>query len=194
MAGWMFVAAWAGATMAGAVANAQAAPTASQMFRLSAFGGMTGTFTDVLNGHNLGITAGADLTLRRHFGVTPSVEFRGAIPFVSGTIAGERWLAGGVKLERQFGPFHPYGDILVGRGAIYYQNGGLVEEPFRYISTTSMVYSPGVGVDLDVNHHLAMKADFQYQFWSTYPPLPGTLTPLVLTGGVVYRFDFNHRY
>lgn len=190
----MRVAGVAAALVPGSVALAQADPTATQTFRLSAFGGMTGTFTDVLNGHNLGITAGADLTFRRYFGLTPSVEGRGVFPVVSGTIADERWLAGGLKFEGRFGPLHPYGDVLVGRGSINYQHGGLVEGPYRYITTTSTVYSPGAGADLDLSHHWDLKGDLQYQFWSEYPPLPGVLTPIVVTGGVIYRFDFNRGY
>ena len=107
IARWMLVAGVATALVRGSVAVAQADPTATQTFRLSTFGGMTGTFTDVLNGHNLGITAGADLTFRRYFGLTPSVEVRGVFPVVSGTIADERWLAGGLKFEGRFGPLHP---------------------------------------------------------------------------------------
>ena len=135
----------AAALVPGAVSVAQADPTATQAFQLSAFGGMTGTYTDVLGGHNLGITAGAHLSFRRFFGLSPSVEVRGVLPVVSGTIADERWLAGGLRFERRFGPLHPYGDVLVGRGSIHYQHGGLVEGQFRYITTTSTVYSPGRG-------------------------------------------------
>ena len=73
-------------------------------------------------------------------------------------------------------------------------HSAITRPQFRYISTTSTVYSPGGGADLDLSHHWALRGDVQYQFWSNYPPLPGVLTPLVLTGGVVYRFDFNRGY
>jgi hypothetical protein len=196
IARWMRWAGLATVLTSGAVAVAQAVPTAAQTMQLSAFGGLSGVFTDVLGGHNLSFTAGGDLSFRPffRFGIVPSVEVRGTIPFVSGTIAGERSLMGGAKFERRFGPVRPYADILFGRGAIDYQRGGLLEPPYLYVRTTSNVYSPGGGVDLDLIHHWAAKVDFQYQVWSTYPPLPGTLTPIVLTGGVVYKFDFNHHY
>jgi hypothetical protein len=194
IARWMRRAGLAAVLTSGAVAVAQAVPAATQSMQLSAFGGVSGVFTDVLGGHNLSFTAGADLTFRPHFGILPSVEVRGTIPFVSGTIAGESSVMGGPRFEMRFGPFRPYGDMLFGRGAIDYQRGGLSEPPFLYLRTTSNVYSPGGGVDLDLTHHWAAKADFQYQFWSTYPPLPGTLTPKTVTGGVIYKFDFNHHY
>ncbi len=196
VARWMRWAGLAAALTSGAVAVAQAVPTATQAMQLSAFGGLSGVFTDVLDGHNLSFTAGADLSFRPFFGlgIVPSVEVRGTIPFESGTIAGQSSVMGGARFERRFGPVRPYADILFGRGAIDYQRGGLSEPPYLYIRTTSNVYSPGGGVDLDLSHHWAAKVDFQYQFWSTYPPLPGTLTPKMLTGGVVYKFDFNHQY
>jgi Outer membrane protein beta-barrel domain len=195
IARWKLLTAIFAALSSGTVAMAQAADaTASERFRLSAFGGMTGIYTDVFGGRNLAFTAGADLSLRRFLGVNPSAEFRGTIPFISGEIAGQRSLLGGVKLERKYGIFHPYGTILFGRGAIEFQNGGLHAGPFTYIRTTSTVYSPGVGVDIDWTHKWAVKADFQYQFWTTFPPYPGVPNPIVLTGGVMYRFDFNRRY
>jgi hypothetical protein len=172
----------------GKIAEAQAVPTASQSFRLSAFAGMTGVYTDILGGHNLSFTAGADVTFRRFWGVNPSAEFRGTIPFDSGSIAGESSLLGGIKFERRHAAFHPYGDVLIGRGAINWQNGGYHPGDILYIRSTSMVYSMGGGVDMDVTRRWAAKFDLQYQFWTTFPPYPGVPNPLVATAGAMYRF------
>ncbi len=76
----------------GAAAWGQAVPTATQTLGLSVFGGGSGVFTDVFGGHNLSLTAGANLTIRPFFGVTPSLEIRGMYPMHSGTIAGEKEL------------------------------------------------------------------------------------------------------
>ena len=178
----------------GEVALAQAISTASEMSRLSAFAGVSGVFTDILGGHNLSFTAGADLSFHRFWGVNPSAEFRGTIPFDSGSIAGESSLLGGIKFERPYGAFHPYGDVLVGRGAIEWQNGGFHPGDILYIRSTSMVYSAGGGVDMDVTGKWSAKLDLQYQFWPTFPPYPGMPNPLVATAGAMYRFDFNHRH
>jgi hypothetical protein len=194
IARWMLLAALLATVNSSEVVMAQAVPTASQPVRLSAFGGVSGVFTDVLGGHNLSFTGGGDVSFRRFFGVNPSAEIRGTIPFDSGSIAGLKSLMGGVKFERRFGAFHPYGDVLIGRGAIEWQNGGLHAGSYIYIRSTSMVYSPGVGVDMDITPRLAAKADFQYQFWTNFPPYPGIPNPILLTSGVQYRFDFNHRY
>ena len=45
--------------------SAQAKPAGTQQLQLSAFAGLTGTFTDLSGGKNLGITAGVDLTFLR---------------------------------------------------------------------------------------------------------------------------------
>ncbi|MCU1323361.1 MAG: hypothetical protein JWM43_3010 [Acidobacteriaceae bacterium] len=173
-------------------AHSQSLPTATQRFGVSVFGGGSGVFTDVYGGRNLSLTAGADLTLHSYYGLTPSIELRGTYPFKSGTIASEKAFLGGLKLEKRFGPLHPYADFLVGRGQIDYQNGGFVSGRFIYTYSSSTVYSPGVGVDYDLTDHWALKADYQYQLWTTYPLELKILKPSVFTGGVVYRFDFNH--
>ena len=172
-------------------ANAQNAPTASQYLRLSAFGGATGTYTGLEQGKNLGITAGADLNFGYYFGLYPSVEIRGTYPVHSGALDGQRNILGGLKVEKRFGRFHPYGDILVGRGQIDYPNGFVYgTPPVTYLQSITNVISPGVGVDMDLNHYFALKADFQVQRYDT--PFGFHIHPRALTAGVVYRFDFNH--
>lgn len=179
----------------GSVALAQADPTAIADIRLSAFSGITGNFTDMFGGRNLAVTVGGDITLHRSFfGVNPSVEVRGMIPFDAGHIAGLESIVGGLKLERQLGAVHPYGDLLFGRGAINWQHGGFPSGNVLLLRTVTTVYSPGVGVDVDVTRKWTAKFDFQYQFWTEFPPAPGTPNPKVLTAAVMYRFDFNHRY
>ena len=170
-------------------AHAQNAPTASQYFRLSAFGGATGTYTGLEQGKNLGITAGADLNFGYYLGFYPSAEIRGTYPVHSGALDGQRNILGGLKVEKRFGRFHPYGDILVGRGQIDYTNG-FVYGPVTYLQSITNVISPGVGVDMDLNHYFALKADFQVQRYDT--PFGFHIHPRALTAGVVYRFDFNH--
>ena len=175
-------------------ANAQAVPTATEKYQLSAFGGGSGVFTGLLNGHNLSITAGIDFAFLSLHGFHPAAEVRGTYPVHSGTIDGQKSVLGGLRVDRQFGFARPYVDFLVGRGEIDYQNGGFLIPPLTYLSTSTLVYSPGVGMDLDISHHWAFKADYQYQSWSTPVVSSGTIHPSVVTLGAVYRFDFNHSY
>ncbi len=197
-------------------AQATAAATATQQLALSAFGGGTGTYTNLLGGRNLGITAGADLAFMSFHRYRPVLEFRATYPVHKGQLDAQKNFLGGIKVERDFGRLHPYADFLVGRGQIDYQRGGFQVGSFLFLSSTSTVFSPGVGLDYDVTPNWAIKGDFQYQYWDvpfatlnggpapvTFITTPGgifqeattgTLHPKVMTLGAVYRFDFNHHY
>jgi hypothetical protein len=176
--------------------HAQSVPTGSQQLELSAFGAATGTFTDIEGGKNLGITAGVDLTYLPLRLFRPSIEIRGTYPIHKGTIDSQKNFLAGVKVEHPFGPLHPYVDFLAGRGEIDYPNGGFLTQFTRFISTTSTIYSPGVGLDYNLSPGLAFKADMQYQHWDTPTPVvaSGTIHPVALSLGVTYRFNFNPRH
>lgn len=187
-------------------AQAGTTATASQQLALSAFGGGTGTYTGIYGGRNLGITAGADLAFLTYHRFRPVLELRGTYPIHNGQIDAQRNFLGGLKVERDFGRLHPYADFLMGRGQIDYQRGGLLVGSVLFLSSTSTVLSPGVGLDYDLTPNWAIKGDFQYQHWnvpfamSNGAPAPiaqapgGTISPRVITVGAVYRFDFNHPF
>jgi hypothetical protein len=190
-------------------ASAQALYTATQMYSLSAWGGATGTLLNLppqnsvtstssslfSGGKNVGISAGVDLRVWQFHAFLPSVEIRGTFPIQSGNVAAVENVLGGAKIEYPLGSrYHPYVDFFFGRGELKYQNGGYVSPDgrFLYLQSFSNVFSPGGGVDVDVNHHFAVKLDAQ--FWLTKVPVTtsGSLNSLAITAGVIYRFDFNH--
>jgi opacity protein-like surface antigen len=172
----------------------QAAPAGTQKLQLSAFAGATGTFTGFEGGKNLGITAGADLTYLGFRLFRPSFEARGTYPIDKGHISSQKNFLLGPKVEYPLGKLHPYADFLIGRGEIDYHSPGFVSGNTLYISTNTVVYSPGVGVDYNFTHNLALKADAQFQHWDTPVIASGTIHPVALTFGVVYNFDFNPRH
>ncbi|HEU5341333.1 outer membrane beta-barrel protein [Edaphobacter sp.] len=174
-------------------ARAQAAPTAIQPLRLSAFGGVTGTYTNFNGGKNAGLTLGGDLTFQTVPYVRPSLELRGTAPFDSGKIDRQINFLIGPKVEYPWHRFHPYGDLLFGRGLITFLHGGYPQNGLLYVSSGTAVYSFGMGVDYDLTNRWAAKADFQLQHWHT--PITGasTIYPKAITFGVVYHFDFNNR-
>lgn len=174
------------------VASAQSTPTATQTLQLSAFVAGTGTFTNLEGGKNLDITAGADLTFLRFRRFRPAAEVRGSYPIDGGTISSQKSFLVGPRVEYPLGRAHPYVDFFVGRGQIDYLNGGFVVGNLDYISSNSFVYSPGVGVDFDLNHYFAVKGDVQFQHWNTPVTPSGSINPTALTLGLVYNFDFNH--
>jgi len=174
--------------------RAQAAPTAIQPLRLSAFGGLTGTYTNFLGGKNAGITLGGDLTFQTVPYVRPSFELRGTAPFDSGHVDRQINFLLGPKVEYPWHRFHPYGDFLFGRGQITFLNGGYLQNNLRYISAGTAVYSFGLGVDYDLTDRWAAKADFQLQHWHT--PIVGatTIYPKATTFGAVSHFNFNEHH
>ena len=175
-------------------AHAQAVPAGTQKLQLSAFAGATGTFTDFEGGKNLGITAGADLTFLFFRTFRPSFEARGTYPIDKGQISGQKNFLLGPKVEYPIGRFHPYVDFLIGRGEIDYHDPGFVFGNTLFISTNTVVYSPGVGLDYNLTHNLAVKADAQFQHWNTPVTASGAIHPTALTLGAIYTFDFNPRH
>ena len=164
------------ALAASPLAGAQAVPTATQGLELSAFGGVAGRYTNLLGGKNLGITAGADLAFPAYRRFRPVAEVRGSYPVDGGTLDAQRELLGGLRVERIYGIYHPYVDLLAGRGQIDYQRGGFAYGDFTYLYSTTAVFSGGLGVDVDVTRHWAARVDFQVQHWST--PFPAvTVAP-----------------
>jgi len=177
-------------------ASAQAAPAGTQQLQLSAFVAATGTFTGLDGGKNLGITAGADLTFLRFRQFRPSFEARGTYPINKGHISSQKNFLLGPKVEYPLGRFHPYADFFIGRGEIVYQPPGFIFGNTIYITSNTIVYSPGVGLDYNLTHNLAIKGDVQFQHWNTPVTASGTIHPTALTLGVVYNIDFNrgHRH
>lgn len=175
-----------------AAAWGQASPTATATFQLAAFGGATGVYTGIGNARNLSITAGVDATIRPFFGFFPSLEVRGTYPVDSGAVVGEKNVLAGLAFERHLGRVHPYGDVLVGRGAMQfvvpYANPS---DTVVYEETVSTVLSPGAGVDFFVSDRFALKADFQLQHYNTPVTASGSVFAEALTLGLVYRLPFD---
>ncbi len=180
------------------MALAQSKATASRSFEPSAFLGLTGVYTGLNGGRNLGVAAGFDLGFHPFFGLLPSIEIRGTYPMNSGAVAGEKSFEGGLRVQKRYSRIRPYADLLIGRGQLDYQNGGFVvpAQNFEYIQSTSNVISPGVGVEVDATEHLALLLDGQFQRWNVpFDPTgatagTGSIYAKSGTIGVVYRFGW----
>ena len=170
--------------------HAQAMPTASRFFNISAFGGITGTYTGLAGGKNLGITAGGDVGFKPFHSFYPSVEVRGTYPIDDGEVASQKNILFGPKVERFYGNFRPYVDFFYGRGKIDYLHGGYPNPAgtLLYLDSVSNVFGAGGGLDITVTDHFAIKLDGQFQRYGTPVTTSGSLYSKPFTIGVVYRF------
>lgn len=176
------------------IAGAQAFPTATQPLQLSAFGAATGTWTGLGGGRNLGVTAGVDIGWKPFHGFYPAIEGRGTYPIDGGQVDSQENALVGFKASRFYGRFHPYGDFLVGRDKIKYQNGGYPNpsHTLLYIDSVSNVFSYGGGLDLAMTDNLSLKVDAQLQHYGVPVTTSGHIYSTPVSIGVVYNFDFNH--
>lgn len=196
------------ATMGWGLAAEGQHPTAVQPMQLSAFGGVSGVYTGLAGGKNFSVTAGGDIGLPPVFGVRPTLELRGTYPMDRGLVDNQRSVLAGLRVDFLLGHrWHPYGDVLFGRGEMKYTPPG-----YRFISSlcgltpectytlsTTYVYSAGGGFDYDLGDRWGIKVDAQVQRWGEtneqIPPVPtpsGLIYPKVGTVAIVYRFGFNH--
>lgn len=176
------------------IAGAQAFPTATEPLHISAFGAVTGTYTGLSGGRNLGITAGLDLGFRPLYRFYPTAEVRGIYPVDGGQVDAQENILFGIKIARLYGRYHPYADFLYGRGKITYQHGGYPDPSgtLLYLDTVSNVFSCGGGLDLDITNQVSLKVDAQFQQYASPVTTSGHIYSKPITVGLVYHFDFNH--
>lgn len=178
-------------------ARAQARATSSRSLQLSAFGELNGTWTGLADpgaargGRNLAFTLGGDLGLYDFHRVLLGAEVRGTYPLDSGQIVGQKSVLVGLRAQRRYGRLIPFGNLLVGRGSLDYENGGYIAPPLIYFSTNTTVYDGGGGVEVDVRPALALKVEAQVQRWDTPVTASGHIYTKQVGVGLVYRFGAN---
>jgi hypothetical protein len=175
--------------------RAQAIPAATQPFDVSAFGAATGTWTGLGGGRNLGVTAGLDIGWKPFYGFFPAIEGRGTYPLDNGQVDSQKNALVGIRASRFYGRYHPYGDFLVGRGKIIYQNGGYpnTTNTLLYIDSISDVFSYGGGLDLTLSDSFSLKVDGQIQHYAVPVNASGHIYAKPVSVGIVYHFNFNHQ-
>jgi hypothetical protein len=165
---------------------AQARPVAVKKADISAFAAFTRVTPDYDAPSNKGFTFGVDVMKPVRWFLKPSLEFRGTI--APGPTVNENTYGGGVKVEHPIWRLHPYADFLVSAGTITFKHPNIDSRGRLYKSDNSIVYTYGGGVDYDLTPRWAAKVDYQGEHWNL--GTSQTLTPQVLTIGVVYRIPF----
>lgn len=81
------------------------------------------------------------------------------------------------------GNLRPYAKALIGLGKFNF--------PYQLGYGTYFVVAPGGGVDYRLTHRIALRAEYEYQFWPTAPGLGGEpnngLKPNGFSAGFAYR-------
>lgn len=186
--GWSLAACLCGPLYSTLVMRGQAVPTAERRIALSVFAGPTGTYTGLQSGRNVAITAALDINVLPFHGFYPTAEIRGSYPIVNGVLDDQRNVLGGPKLSRKYGIFHPYVDLLAGRGQIRYHNGYPSRVPgLYYLQSVSNVFSSGGGCALDLLGSFRVISDLQILRYSTPVTESGHIYAKALTFGLEYR-------
>jgi hypothetical protein len=170
--------------------SAQATPARQRTGEFSAFVtySLVSPEWNGISDTNNGVTFGFEYARFIHrLPVVPSLELRGKT--APGDTVGEHTLGGGIKIHRSFRAFRPYGDFLVGAGNITFTHPVVDYRPKLYVSDNSIVYSAGGGIDVGLTQSWAIRADYQYEWWTI-----GTnqnFNPRALSFGVVYRIPYH---
>ena len=183
---------WTGALLAGVMAVtscqacAQDVATAAKRVGVEGFAGFSRLAPDYGPYTDYGLLAGVDAShALRHF--TPSVEFRYTRGTGSGV--GESTFEGGLKAEKRFGRFNPYGDVLLGYGTITFDQPILFSTG-PYAKDNSVIYVLGGGLDYDVGRNFSAKVDEQIQSWRLGNEV-NRLAPIAFSVGLSYRIPFK---
>ena len=168
---WILIGLFAGST----VLHAQASPTASRLGDLQIGIGYGVANSDYGPERFKGIAPYAAFDFTPHFGV--EADFR-LLKDPDPAALYEKTYEVGARYHRAYGRIAPYAKIMVGRGVFNYQ-----------YSVANLAYNMGAiggGLDYRALSFLSVRADFEYQYWSGFPP--SGLTPMVATIGVAYHF------
>jgi len=102
---------------------------------------------------------------------------------------------GGIYTWRHLAKVRPYGKFLVGFGSMDFPKSTLLRpNGTPYSHDTRTVYAPGGGVNVDITRHVALRVDYESQFWPHFLGHATALTPNGLTVGATYSFSPFHKH
>jgi len=83
----------------------------------------------------------------------------------------------------RYGKFRPYAKVLFGIGDIKF--------PYKIGSGSYFAFAPGGGLDYRLTHRIALRAEYEYQFWPSAPGIAGEpnhgIKPNGFNAGISYR-------
>ena len=158
-----------------ALLHAQAVHTASRAGDLQVGVGYAVADPDYGGDSFKGIAPYATFDFTNHLGVEADFRYlKGPSPMD----LYEKTYEIGARYHLNYGRLAPYGKFMIGRGVFNFQN--------NVANLAYNMYAFGAGADIRINSSINVRADFEYQDWTGFPP--HGLTPVVGTIGVAYHF------
>jgi hypothetical protein len=164
---------------------AQAVPDAYKTTDIAVFGGYENI--DPAYGKPRNNGEGFGLNFTRYFARIPvDLSLEARVNLTNGTDVKERsYLVGFQAKKTFFTRYHPYADLLIGHGTIHFNTHAT-----GYIGDNSVVGNYGGGLDIDLAYHVALRVDFQRQYWSLGSEV-NSFAPNLFLFGVNYTIPFR---
>ncbi len=153
----------------------QAAPTSEKSGDLQAGVGYIRANADYSPLRFNGFAIFADVDFWKHLGA--EAEFHRVSVAKDVSISETTYEVGG-RYRYPIGRFSPYLKLMVGEGSFAFETHGQ--------NGTYGMYAGGGGIDYRIQRRIIIRADYEYQRWSSFPPRG--LQPSLSTIGVAYSF------
>jgi opacity protein-like surface antigen len=101
---------------------------------------------------------------------------------------------GAIYTMRRWVRFQPYGKFLAGFGSMDFPTNVSRPDGTPYSHDTRTIYVPGGGLNYRITRHVAMRIDYEYQFWPHFLGHQNTLNPNGLSVGATYGFSPFHKH
>lgn len=173
-----------GFTMGAALANAQAAPTATGPGSYVAVGaGISGFQLDYGHRDVAGGLLYVDVNPQWRVGLEGEAR---TLRWHTAEHVTESTYVGGLRVALwRPGRLEPYGKFLAGVGKITL--------PYRYAHGSFLTYAPGAGLDVALTDRVSVRAiDFEYQHWPQFAF--GALSPYGISAGISVRLNPVRRF
>ena len=170
-----------------AAIHGQAKPAAVRSGDLQAGGGFVLAAPDYGQNNFKGYMGYATFDFKPNYGIEFNIH---QINAPSPSKLYERTYELGGRYVRHYGIFNPYAKLMYGRGVFNYE--------FDVANLAYNIGTIGAGVDVNVQRHINVRADYEYQNWFNFRGFvsqgnvtanSASLSPQLFTIGAAYHFE-----
>lgn len=161
--------------------DAQATPTASQAGDLQIGANFNLTQPDYSSHILKGFGFYTTFDFRKHIGIDGEFHQSNGKDAIY-----ERTYEIGPRYVMHFGPLSPYAKLMIGRGVFNFPPSPSDPAAGSVANLAFNMWSAGIGADYRIRPSVNVRADYEFQQWSSFPP--NGLSPRVFSLGVAYHF------